>query len=125
LTRSGRCLNAFVNYNSYVPEKTMDNPAISRVLKRYEVRAKQEKVDLLGFYLPPFNYAIGQMLEQAVTARPRGLDQKVHGRVHPQQRDEDHVGNIRFDAWANGLRRACRWRSFRGSRPRTWTSSGL
>jgi len=36
--------------------------------KRYEVRAAQTKVDPLGYYLPPFNYAIGEMLEQAINA---------------------------------------------------------
>jgi len=55
----GPMLNGFVNYNSWVPEKTMANPAVQEFLKRYSVRAKAEKVDPLGFYLPPFNYAIG------------------------------------------------------------------
>ena len=72
----GSMLNGFVNYNSYVPEKTMDNPAVRAFLKRYEVRARQAKVDVLGYYLPPFNYAIGQMLEQAVAAT-KSLDQKA------------------------------------------------
>ena len=31
----GPLLNGFVNYNSYVPEKTMDNPAVREFLKRY------------------------------------------------------------------------------------------
>ena len=30
--------------------------------------AVEAKVDPLGFYLPPFNYAIGQMLDQAIRA---------------------------------------------------------
>src|SRR6185369_10949812 len=52
----------FVNYNSWVPEKTMANPAVTSFLQRYSVKAKAEKVDPLGFYLPPFNYAIGEIL---------------------------------------------------------------
>ena len=55
-------LNGFVNYNSWVPEKTMANPAVTAFLERYSKRAAAEKVDPLGFYLPPFNYAIGEML---------------------------------------------------------------
>ena len=35
---------------------------------RYAKRAQEAKVDPLGFYLPPFNYAIGQILEQAINA---------------------------------------------------------
>ena len=98
----GPLLNGFVNYNSYVPEKTMDNPAIREFLKRYEVRAKAEKVDLLGFYLPPFNYAIGQMLEQAVNAT-KSLDQKVLAAYIRKSEMKTMVGNIRYDAvgeWA-------------------------
>jgi branched-chain amino acid transport system substrate-binding protein len=98
----GPMLNGFVNYNSWVPEKTMDNPAIREFLKRYEVRAKQEKVDLLGYYLPPFNYAIGQMLEQAVGAT-KSLDHKVLANYLRSHEMKTMVGNIKFDAlgeWA-------------------------
>src|SRR5258706_515012 len=98
----GPMLNGFVNYNSWVPEKTMDNPAIREFLKRYEVRAKQEKVDLLGYYLPPFNYAIGQMLEQAVGAT-KSLDHKGLANYLRSHEMKTMVGNIKFDAlgeWA-------------------------
>ena len=98
----GPLLNGFVNYNSWVPEKTMTNPAVSAFLKRYEGRAKQEKVDQLGFYLPPFNYAIGQMIEQAVTAT-KSLDSKVLADYIRKNEMKTMVGNIRYDAvgeWA-------------------------
>ncbi|MFN0164622.1 MAG: amino acid ABC transporter substrate-binding protein [Burkholderiales bacterium] len=71
----GSQLNGIVNYNAYVPEKSMNYPGIQDFLKRYSERAKAEKVDPLGFYLPPFNYAIGQILEAAVTAT-KSLDHK-------------------------------------------------
>jgi branched-chain amino acid transport system substrate-binding protein len=92
----GSMLNGFVNYNSYVPEKTMENPAVREFLKRYEVRAKAAKVDVLGYYLPPFNYAIGQMLEQAVAAT-KSLDQKVLAAYMHKSEMKTMVGNIRFD----------------------------
>jgi branched-chain amino acid transport system substrate-binding protein len=98
----GPLLNGFVNYNSWVPEKTMTNPAVSAFLKRYEARAKQEKVDQLGFYLPPFNYAIGQMIEQAVTAT-KSLDQKALADYIRKNEMKTMVGNIRYDGvgeWA-------------------------
>jgi len=98
----GPMLNGFVNYNSWVPEKTMANPAVQDFLKRYSVRAKAEKVDPLGFYLPPFNYAIGQMLEQAVTAT-KSLDHKVLADYLRKNEMKTMVGNIRYDAvgeWA-------------------------
>ena len=70
----GSSLNGIVNYHSYVPG--MKYPGIEDFLQRYAKKAAEAKVDPLGFYLPPFNYAIGQILEQA-TAATRSLDQKL------------------------------------------------
>jgi branched-chain amino acid transport system substrate-binding protein len=69
----GSSLNGIVNYTSYAPG--MKYPGIDDFLQRYSQRAAEAKVDPLGFYLPPFNYAIGQMLEQAVAAT-NSLDHK-------------------------------------------------
>ncbi len=92
----GPLLNGFVNYNSYVPEKTMENPAVKAFLDRYSVRAKAEKVDPLGFYLPPFNYAIGQMYEQAINAT-KSLDHKVLADYIRKNEMKTMVGTIRYD----------------------------
>jgi branched-chain amino acid transport system substrate-binding protein len=70
----GSSLNGIVNYTSYAPG--MKYPGIEEFLKRYSQKAAEAKVDPLGFYLPPFNYAIGQILEQAVGAT-KSLDSKV------------------------------------------------
>jgi branched-chain amino acid transport system substrate-binding protein len=98
----GPMLNGFVNYNSYVPEKSLDNPGVRDFLAKYRPRAVKEKVDPLGFYLPPYNYAIGQMLEQAVTAT-KSLDHKVLADYIRKNEMKTIVGNIRYDAageWA-------------------------
>ena len=112
----GPMLNGFVNYNSWVPEKTMANPAVQEFLKRYSVRAKAEKVDPLGFYLPPFNYAIGQMLEQAVTAT-KGIDQKALASYIRANEMKTMVGNIRYDAvgeWATPRVPMAQFRGIKG-----------
>jgi branched-chain amino acid transport system substrate-binding protein len=70
----GSSLNGIVNYTSYAPG--IKYPGIDEFLKRYSQKAAEAKVDPLGFYLPPFNYAIGQILEQAVGAT-KSLDSKV------------------------------------------------
>jgi len=93
----GPMLNGFVNYNSWVPEKTMANPAVTSFLQRYSVRAKAEKVDPLGFYLPPFNYAIGQMLAQAITAT-KGINDAAIADYIRKNEMKTIVGNIRYDA---------------------------
>jgi branched-chain amino acid transport system substrate-binding protein len=69
----GSLMNGIVNYTSYAPG--MEYPGIDDFLKRYAQKAAEAKVDPLGFYLPPFNYAIGQILEQAITAT-KSLDQR-------------------------------------------------
>jgi branched-chain amino acid transport system substrate-binding protein len=98
----GSSLNGFVNYHSWVPEKTMNFPGVQEFLTRYQKRAVQEKIDPLGFYLPPYNYAIGQMIEQAVTAT-KSLDHKVLADYLRKNEMKTIVGNIKYDAvgeWA-------------------------
>ena len=97
----GSLLNGVVNYNSYVPG--LKYPGIDEFLKRYAVKAAEAKVDPLGFYLPPFNYAMGQMIEQAVNGT-KGLDQKKLAQYLHTHEMQTIVGPIRYGAdgeWAN------------------------
>jgi branched-chain amino acid transport system substrate-binding protein len=90
----GSLLNGVVNYNSYVPG--MKFPGIDDFFKRYSVRAAAAKVDPLGFYLPPFNYATGQMIEQAVNAT-KTLDNKKLAEYLRKTEFQTIVGPIGFD----------------------------
>ncbi len=97
----GSQLNGIVNYNSYVPG--MKYPGIEDFLARYAKRAAEAKVDPLGFYLPPFNYAIGQMIEQAVNGT-KSLDHKRMAEYLRKNEMKTIVGSIRYDKsgeWAN------------------------
>ncbi len=89
----GSSLNGIVNYNSYVPG--LKYPGVEDFLQRYAKKAGEAKVDPLGFYLPPFNYAIGQMLEQAITAT-KSLDHKVLADYIRKNEMKTIVGPIRF-----------------------------
>jgi len=89
----GSSLNGIVNYNSYVPG--MKYPGIEEFLQRYAKKAAEAKVDPLGFYLPPFNYAIGQMLEQAITAT-KSLDHKKLADYLHKNELKTIVGPIRY-----------------------------
>ncbi len=91
----GSSLNGIVNYTSYAPEKTMEFPGIKDFLARYAKQAPEAKVDPIGYYLPPFNYAIGQMLEQAITAT-KSLDHKVLADYLRKNELKTIVGPIRF-----------------------------
>jgi branched-chain amino acid transport system substrate-binding protein len=101
MTSLGSLLNGVLNYNSYVPG--MKYPGIEDFLARYAKKAAEAKVDPLGFYLPPFNYAIGQMLEQAVAAT-KSLDHKQLAAYFRKSEVKTIVGPIRWDKngeWAN------------------------
>ena len=89
----GSLMNGIMNYNSYVPG--MKFPGIEEFLKRYAQKAAEAKVDPLGFYLPPFNYAIGQILEQAISATKSIEDKALADWLH---KNEVHtmVGPIRW-----------------------------
>ena len=97
----GSQLNGILNYNSYVPG--MKYPGVEDFLSRYAKRAAEAKVDPLGFYLPPFNYAIGQILEQA-SAATKTLDQKKLAAWLHANEVKTIVGPIRWDKngeWAS------------------------
>lgn len=91
----GPMLNGISNYAHYVPEKTIQFPGINDFLTRYSVRATAEKIDPLGYYLAPFSYAAGQILERAVTAT-KSLDQKKLADWIRANEVPTLVGNIKF-----------------------------
>ncbi|HEV7478277.1 MAG TPA: amino acid ABC transporter substrate-binding protein [Burkholderiales bacterium] len=93
MTNLGSSLNGIVNYNSYVPG--IKYPGIEEFLQRYSKRAVDAKVDPLGFYLPPFNYAIGQMLEQAINAT-KSLDHKKLAEYLHNNELKTMVGPIKY-----------------------------
>src|SRR5262245_26433515 len=94
MTSLGSLLNGITNYNSYVPG--VKYPGVEEFLKRYAERAKEAKVDPLGFYLPPFNYAIGQMIEQAVNGT-KSIDQKKMAEYLRKNEMKTIVGPISYD----------------------------
>src|SRR5262245_4314864 len=101
MTNLGASLNGIVNYNSFVPG--IKFPGIEDFLKRYAAKAAEAKVDPLGFYLPPFNYAIGQMYEQAINAT-KSLDHKRLADYLRKNELQTIVGPIRYGPdgeWAN------------------------
>ena len=97
----GSMMNGIVNYNTYVPG--MDYPGIKDYFERYSKRAAAAKVDPLGYYITPFNYAIGQMIEQAVNAT-KSLDHKTLAAYLRKNEMKTIVGPIRYGPdgeWAN------------------------
>lgn len=92
----GSLLNGVINYNSYVPG--MKFPGIDEFLAKYHERAVQAKVDPLGYYLAPFNFATGQMIEQAVKGTKTLEHKKIAEYLHKNEMNTI-VGPIRFDKY--------------------------
>ena len=94
-TQLGPLLNGIVNYESYTPEVAQQFPFLEQFLAKYQTRAVKEGVDPLGYYLPPYSYAMMQVLEQAIKATG-GLDQaKLADYMHKNEFDT-FVGKVRF-----------------------------
>ena len=64
----GEAANGIVNTDLWEPVKTMQFPGVMDFIKEYQARAPAEKIDLLGYFLPPFAYSELQVLGEAVTA---------------------------------------------------------
>jgi branched-chain amino acid transport system substrate-binding protein len=63
----------------------------------YSKRAVEAKVDPLGYYLAPFGYASGQLVEQAIKATG-SLDQKALAKYLHDNEIKTIVGPIAFSA---------------------------
>jgi branched-chain amino acid transport system substrate-binding protein len=97
----GSLLNGVVNYNTYVPG--MKYPGIDEYFVRYQKKAAEAKVDPLGYYITPYNYAMGQMIEQAVNGT-KSLDQKKLAQWLHTHEMQTIVGPIKYGPdgeWAN------------------------
>ncbi|MGH6815441.1 MAG: amino acid ABC transporter substrate-binding protein [Hyphomicrobiaceae bacterium] len=93
----GSLLNGVVNFNTWLPEPTMSFDGTKEFFVKYGPRAVAAKVDPLGYYLAPFGYAMGQMVEAAVAAT-KGLDQKALAKYLRENEHKTIVGPIAFSA---------------------------
>jgi branched-chain amino acid transport system substrate-binding protein len=91
----GSLLNGVVNYNSWLPEPSMYFEGTKEFFEKYTKRAGEAKVDALGYYLAPYGYAMGQMIEQAVKAT-KSLDQKALAKYLRENEHKTIVGTIAY-----------------------------
>ena len=91
----GSLLNGVVNYNTWLPEPSMNFDGTKEFFEKYTKRAAAAKVDPLGFYIAPYGYAMGQMIEQAVNAT-KSLDQKTLAKYLREHTHKTIVGSITY-----------------------------
>ncbi len=95
MANMGSLLNGVVNYNTWLPEPSMNFPGTKEFFEKYNKRAGEAKVDPLGFYIAPYGYAMGQMIEEAVNAQ-KSLDQKGIAKYLHEHTMQTIVGKITF-----------------------------
>jgi branched-chain amino acid transport system substrate-binding protein len=78
----GETANGVTNVDLWEPVKTMQFPGVMAFIKEYQARAPAEKVDLLGYFLPPFAYSELQVLEQAIAATGTTDNDKLADYMH-------------------------------------------
>ena len=94
-TKLGAKLNGIVNYDFWVPEPTLNFPGINEFLKKYQAQAEKVGVDPLGHYLPPWAYAMMQVLGQAIVGA-KSTEQKTVGEYLRSHAFETIVGTVKF-----------------------------
>ena len=114
----GPSLNGIVNYDFWAPEPTMlAMPGIKEFLKEYQARAEKAGVDPLGYYLPPYSYALVQVLGQAIEAT-KSLDQQ---KLADYMRATDFstvIGKVKFGKngeWAKGRTLMVQYQKIQGT----------
>ncbi len=84
-----------MNYDFWVPEPTINFPGINEFLAKYQAQAEKHGVDPLGHYLPPWGYAIMQVLGQAIEGS-KSIDHKTVGEYLRANAFETIVGTVKF-----------------------------
>jgi len=109
----GSLLNGVVNFNTWLPEQSMYYDGTKAFFETYTKRAVEAKVDPLGYYLAPFGFASGQLLEAAVKA-VGSLDQKAIAKYLHANEVKTIVGPIAFSADGERKETATLMAQFRG-----------
>jgi branched-chain amino acid transport system substrate-binding protein len=109
----GSLLNGVVNFNTWLPEPSMYFDGTKTFFETYAKRAVEAKVDPLGYYLAPFGFAMGQLIEQAVNAT-KSLDQKALAKYLRENTHQTIIGSIAYSADGEWKETATLEAQFRG-----------
>ena len=94
-TQLGPLLNGIVNYETWLPVKSMDFPGAMDLLKKYQERAPGAGTDPLGYYMPVWAYADLQVLGQAIAAT-QSLDEDKLADYMRNATFKTVVGDVKF-----------------------------
>lgn len=122
----GEALNGVLSFEQYIPEPTVKFPGIEEMLKKYQAKAVEQGVDVLGYYVPAFVYSALQILGEAVT-NTGGVDQqKLIGYIHATS-FKTVIGDVTFGAdgeWVEPRMFAVQFRNIKGNDVQQFTQAG-
>ena len=113
----GSLLNGFVNYETYVPEPTMEFAGVKDFLARYKPKAISAGVDTLGYYLPPMSYAGMQIIAAAIEST-KSLDQNKIADYIRKNTHKTMFGDVKFGPdgeWVDGRVMMVQYQNIKGN----------
>jgi len=116
-TQLGPLLNGVVNFETWLPVKSMEFPGSLELLKKYQARAGAEGVDPLGYYMPVWAYAYLQVLGQAI-AETKTLDDGKLANYIRGATFKTVVGDVKFGKegeWAEERTMAAQFQNIKGN----------
>jgi branched-chain amino acid transport system substrate-binding protein len=115
-TQLGPLLNGVVNFETWLPVKSMDFPGSAELLKKYQARAQAAGTDPLGYYMPVWAYAYLQVLGDAIAAT-KSLDDDVLADYVRKTTFKTVVGDVKFGKqgeWAEERTLAAQFQNIKG-----------
>jgi branched-chain amino acid transport system substrate-binding protein len=113
----GPLLIGWVNYETWVPSKSMETAGAAEFLKVYQARAGAEGVDPLGYYLGTWGYAYLELLGGAVAGTKSINDDKIADYLRNNTM-KTIMGDIKFGAkgeWAKSRMLQVQYHSIKGN----------
>lgn len=115
-TQLGPLLNGVVNFETWLPAKSMGFPGAFELLKKYQSRAQAAGTDPLGYYMPVWAYAYLQVLGDAI-ADTKSLNDDVLADYIRKTTFKTVVGDVKFGRqgeWAEERTLAAQFQNIKG-----------
>jgi branched-chain amino acid transport system substrate-binding protein len=116
-TKLGPALNGFMNYDFWLPAKSLMFKGTAEFMQKYQERAAKVGVDPLGYYMAPFSYSYLQVLGEAIT-ETKSLDDAKLADAMRKTTFKTIVGDVKFapnGEWAKSRVFQAQFRGIKGN----------
>jgi branched-chain amino acid transport system substrate-binding protein len=116
-TKLGPALNGFMNYDFWLPAKSLMFKGTAEFLQKYQDRAAKAGVDPLGYYMAPFSYSYLEVLGQAIT-ETKSVDDAKLAEAMRKTTFKTVVGDVKFapnGEWAKSRVFQAQFRGIKGN----------